>query len=315
MLSYIVKRLIISSVVLVLITILTFIIVQLAPGGPEILLDESLTAADRDQIRQNLGLDQPILIQYTKWFSNMMRGDMGMSFSDKIPVSRMIRQSLPNTLLLTVTALLIAIIIGVPLGTYTAYHPNTVSDYILSFSSMVGLSIPSFWFGIILIIIFAVNMRVLPSAGMYTIGEDRTFPDLLVHMIMPAFVSAVSPLAQIVRYTRSSVLEVLNQDYIRTARAKGLTEARTLLVHALKNAIIPIITTIGLMLPHLVGGSVIIEKIFAWPGMGRLIADAAFKRDYPVVMSATFLVASIVVASNLTIDIIYGFLNPKIRLE
>lgn len=312
---YIVKRLLISSVVLVLVTMFTFTIVQLAPGGPEILLDETLTEADRQQIRASLGLDEPIPVQYGKWFLNLIRGDMGTSFSERSPVSQMLAQRLPNTLLLTVSSLIMAVLIGVPLGIYSAYRPNSPLDYGLSFFSMVGLSVPSFWFGIILIITFAVNLGVLPSAGMYTTGAGRTLPDLLQHMVMPAFVSMLSPLAQIVRYTRSSVFEVLNLDYIRTARAKGMTERRTLFCHALKNSLIPVITTVGLMIPHLVGGSVIVEKIFAWPGMGRLIADAAFKRDYPVVMGATFLVAVIVVGANLFIDIIYGFLNPKIRLE
>ena len=315
MARYIIRRLLISCVVLILITMFTFIIIQLAPGGPEILLDESLTEADRQALRMQLGLDKPILVQYAKWITNMIKGDMGISFSEKTHVSEMLSRRIPNTLILTLSSLALAIALGVPLGIYSASRPNSFLDYVFSFFSMVGLSIPSFWFSVLLIIVFSVTFRLLPSAGMYTVGGDRSFQDLLRHMLMPMFVSMLSPLAQIVRYTRSSMLEVLNLDYIRTARAKGMPERRTMFVHALKNSLIPVITAVGLMLPSMVGGSVIIEKIFAWPGMGRLIADAAFKRDYPVVMGATFVVALMVLLANLVIDIIYGLLNPKIRLE
>ena len=312
---YVAKRLLISSIVLILVTIFTFTIVQLAPGGPEILMDETLSESDREALRESLGLNEPIPVQYIRWFMNLIQGNMGVSFSEKTAVSDMLIQRIPNTLLLSVTALILASLVGIPLGIYSAYRPNSPLDYGLSFISMVGLSVPAFWFAIVLIIAFSVNLGILPSSGMYSVGMERTLPDLMKHMLMPAFVSMLSPLAQIVRYTRSSVLEVLNLDYIRTAKAKGMTERRVLFFHALKNSLIPVITAIGLMLPHLVGGSVIVEKIFAWPGMGRLIADAAFKRDYPVVMGATFIVALIVIGVNLLIDIIYGFLNPKIRLE
>ena len=305
MLQYIFKRLGASCIVLLLITIITFFIIQLAPGGPEILMDENLSESDKLQIRQNLGLDKPVSVQYA----------LGTSFSEKEPVIDILKHRLPNTLLLSVSALVFAILIGIPLGIYSAYRPNTSLDYALSFLSMVGISIPSFWIGIMLIILLSVNLRVLPSAGMYNLGADKTLIDLVRHMIIPVFVSALSPLAQIVRYTRSSMLEVLNLDYIRTARAKGLKENKVLFIHALKNSLIPIITVIGLTIPYLVAGTVIVEKIFAWPGMGRLMADSAFKRDYPVVMGVTLLVSVIVVTANLVIDIIYGYLNPKIRLE
>lgn len=315
MLKYVIKRLGASCIVLLLITIITFTIIQMAPGGPEILLDEQLSEGDRQQIRQNLGLDKPIYVQYVLWLKSSLKGDLGVSFSEREPVLNIMKHRLPNTLLLTTSALMFAILVGIPLGIYSAYKPNSLLDYILSFFSMIGLSIPSFWFGIMLIILLSVDLNILPSAGMYSLGADKTFYDLLSHMIIPVFVSSLSPLAQIVRYTRSSVLEVLNLDYIRTARAKGLTENKVLFIHALRNSFIPVVTVIGLMIPYLVGGSVIIEKIFAWPGMGRLIADAAFKRDYPVVMGSTLLVATIVIGANLMIDILYGYLNPKIRLE
>lgn len=315
MLRYIAKRLLISCMVLFIVTIFTFVIIQIAPGGPEILMDEQYNDEDRAEIRESLGLDQPLYIQYVKWFKNLIKGDFGTSFSENVPVSEMLARRIPNTLYLMGAALFFAVIIGVPLGIYSACKPNSAGDYMLSVGSMVGLSIPSFWFGIILIIVFSIELKILPSSGMYTVGAERTFGDLAKHMVMPVLVSMLSPIATIVRYTRSSTLEVLNLDYIRTARAKGLTENRTLFGHALKNAMIPVVTAIGLMIPRLISGSVIVEKIFSWPGMGRLISDAAFKRDYPVVMGATFVVATMVIAVNLLTDIFYGFLNPKIRLE
>ena len=315
MFRYIAKRLIVSCIVLILVTVFTFVIVQTAPGGPEILMDVDLNDEDRAEISASLGIDQPLHIQYVKWLGNLVRGDFGTSFSQKVPVSDLLAEKIPNTLYLTVAALILAIIIGVPLGIYSALKPNSLGDYLLSTGSMIGLSIPAFWFSIILVIIFSINLRVLPSAGMYTIGAEKSFGDLLKHMMLPAFVSMLSPQATIMRYTRSSTLEVLNNDYIRTARAKGLSERRILYGHALKNALIPVVTAIGLMIPSLISGSIIVEKIFAWPGMGRLISDSAFNRDYPVVMGATFIVAVMVIVANLITDVIYAFLNPRIRLE
>ncbi|MDB4896102.1 MAG: binding-protein-dependent transport system inner rane component [Firmicutes bacterium] len=315
MLRYTIRRLGASALVMILITMITFAIVQLAPGGPAILLDEQLSQQDRDDIRANLGLDKPLPVQYYRWAKALLTGDLGNSYMEREPVSHLLAQRLPNTLILAGAALLLAVAVGIPAGILSAARTHSWWDYSFTFLSVLGISIPTFWFGILLIILCSVNLGLLPSAGMYTLGAGNQVGDLLLHMVMPALVLALSPLAEIARYTRSSMLNVIKLDYIRTARAKGVVEYRVLFRHALKNALIPVVTVIGLLLPHLVGGSVIIEKIFAWPGMGRLAADAAFKRDYPVVMGITVVIALVVVAGNLTTDLLYGCLNPRIRWE
>lgn len=300
---------------MVLITIITFVIIQLAPGGPEILLDEQLSEADRAQIRANLGLDKPVFVQYLYWFESLLTGDLGVSYMEREPVKTLIGRVFPNTALLSGAALLVAVLIGIPSGILAATRPNTMLDYTSTFFSVAGISVPSFWFGIVLMIIFSVQLGWLPSAGMYSLGGDRTVGDLLLHMIMPTFVLALSPLAEISRYTRSAVLGAIEQDYVRTARAKGLSERIIVYKHVLKNALIPVVTVVGLLFPHLAGGTVIIEKIFAWPGMGRLAADAAFRRDYPVIMGITVVISLVVVVANLLTDLLYGLLNPRIRWE
>lgn len=315
MLRYTVRRLGASALVMILITMITFAIVQLAPGGPAIMLDEQLSQEDRDEIRANLGLDKPLPVQYYRWAKSLLTGDLGNSYMEREPVSHLLAQRLPNTAILAGAALLLAVAVGIPVGILSAARTYSWWDYGFTFLSVLGISIPTFWFGILLIILCSVNLGLLPSAGMYTLGAGKQLGDLLLHMAMPTLVLALSPLAEIARYTRSSMLNVIKLDYIRTARAKGVVEYRVLFRHTLKNALIPVVTVIGLLLPHLVGGSVIIEKIFAWPGMGRLAADAAFKRDYPVVMGITVLIALVVVAGNLITDLLYGYLNPRIRWE
>lgn len=315
MLKYTIKRLGSSAIVMILITMITFTIIQLAPGGPAILLDEQLTEEDRQQIRANLGLDKPIAVQYALWAKALATGDLGNSYLEREPVMNLLSRRLPNTAMLAGAALALAIVIGIPVGILSASRTYSVWDYTVTFFSMVGISIPNFWFGLLMIILFSVTLGWFPSAGMYTLGGDKGLVDLLHHMIMPALVLAFSPLATVARYTRSSMLGVIKLDYIRTAKAKGLSERKVLFKHALKNALIPVVTVVGLLLPQLVGGSVIIEKIFAWPGMGRLAADAAFRRDYPVIMGVTIVVAVAVVLVNLLTDLLYAYLNPKIRWE
>jgi peptide/nickel transport system permease protein len=292
---------------------ITFAIIQLAPGGPAILLDDRLTQDDRDQIRRNLGLDRPIPVQYFLWSRALIQGDLGNSYLQREPVMTVITRRFPNTVLLAGVSLALAIIVGIPLGILAATRANSLSDYVSTLFSVVGISVPPFWLGILMIILFSVNLGLLPSAGMYTLGGARTPLDLAAHLVMPALVMALAPLATVVRYTRSSMLGVIRLEYVRTARAKGLSNRVVLYRHALRNALVPIVTVIGLQLPQFLGGSVIVERIFAWPGMGRLAADAAFGRDYPVVMGVTVVVTLIVVAANLLTDLLYGFLNPRIR--
>jgi peptide/nickel transport system permease protein len=211
--------------------------------------------------------------------------------------------------------LLLTLLAGIPLGVAAATRPRSLLDHAATIASGVGVAIPGFWFGIMLIILFAVWLHLLPSAGMYTPGGPQTLADLLRHLVMPTLVIATFSLPQVTLFARASVLETLRQDYVRTARAKGLDERRVLFRHGLRNALIPVLTVIGLLVPRLVGGAVITETVFAWPGMGRLSADAAFGRDYPLIMGITMVVSVVVIVSNLLTDIAYTAVDPRIRLE
>ncbi len=313
---YIVSRLIQAAVVLVLVSIITFSLIHLAPGGPSaILTDARLPKEIIAQQRANLGLDKPIYVQYFKWAGGLLRGDFGVSYTDQRTVLSEIRQRLPNTLILAGTAFALALLVAIPVGIYTAQRARSIPDHIVSGLSFIGLSTPVFWFGIVLIILFSVRFHVLPPSGMRTINEPNSFPDLLKHLIMPAIVLSMPTMAQFSRFVRASMLETLNQDYVRTARAKGLTSRVVTYRHVLRNALMPVVTIIGLTLPVVVTGAAITESVFGWPGMGRLAVDAAFTRDYPVVMGVTVLVAAAVVLINLLTDLVYMVIDPRVRLQ
>jgi len=313
--TYLARRVVQSFLVLVLISVTIFIIIHLAPGGPAILVAADLTPADRQYIMRNLGLDQPLSVQLLKWFSTVARGDFGRSINDQRPVLDLIRERLPATLLLSATALAVAIAAGVPLGVAAARRPGSWIDHSATGLSVFGIAIPSFWLGIMLILLLSVRWRILPSAGMSTIGATPSLGDLARHLLMPTFVLALFYLAQIAAYSRSSMLDVLHRDYIRTARAKGTGERVVLFRHAMRNALIPVVTIVGLLIPRLVGGAAITETIFSWPGLGRLAIEAAFKRDYPLIMGITVVFAVAVVVSNLLVDIAYGLLDPRVKLN
>jgi peptide/nickel transport system permease protein len=221
----------------------------------------------------------------------------------------------PNTLLLSGTALVLAVVLAVPLGTLSAVYRYTVVDYAATLAAFCGVSMPVFWLAILLIILFSVTLGWLPSAGMLTVGVPFTWGDLLLHLAMPALVLATFPLAQLTRYVRASMVDVLAQDYIRTARAKGLPELALLGRHALRNALIPMVTVLGVLTPRLLGGAVVTETIFAWPGLGRLAVEAAITRDYPVIMGATLLVSALVIVCNLVTDLLYVVIDPRISLH
>lgn len=312
---YVFFRLIQALLVLFVVYSITFFMIQIAPGGPSILLDPELDLETSEQIRHNLGLDQPIYVQYVRWLSGAIRGDLGRSLVSRRPVRSMVLERMPATLLLSSVSLLFAIVIGISLGVLAAKLHYSIYDHLATVVSFLGVSMPGFWMGIMLIFLFSVRLRVLPSAGMYTIGADFSLTDRLTHIIMPSFVLGTGALAQITRFTRSSMLDVMAQDYVRTARAKGLSELAVTFGHGLRNALIPIVTVIGLRLPLLVGGAAITEAIFGWPGIGRLAVDAAYHRDYPVVMGVTILVSVMVVLTNVLIDVLYAYIDPRIRLE
>jgi peptide/nickel transport system permease protein len=312
---YVVIRLVQSIVLLFLVTIIAFTLIHLAPGGPTaIMTDQRLPKAEIDRMRANLGLDQPLPVQYVKWINQLIRGDFGISYNDNRPVLDSIRQRVPNTLILAGTAFFMSLLLSLPIGIYSARRAHSVADNVVSGATFIGLSIPVFWFGIVLIIVFSVKLHWLPSSGMYTTNRPHSIFDLLKHLLMPAVVLALPNLSTFTRYVRASVLDTLRQDYVRTARAKGLGDQAVTYRHVLRNALIPIITIIGLTLPVVIAGASVTESVFGWPGMGRLAVDAAFTRDYPTIMAIVVLVAAAVILINLLTDLAYVVVDPRVRL-
>jgi peptide/nickel transport system permease protein len=243
-----------------------------------------------------------------------VHGDLGTSLSSSEPVVLRITQRLPNTLILAGAALILSISAGIPMGVFAALRRNAPPDFVVALISVMGLSIPAFWLGIILILVFSVNLNWLPSSGMASSGGEGEPLDRLQHLIMPTLVLSTTVLPYVVRFTRSALLDVLGQDYVRTATAKGLARLTVIYGHALRNALIPVVSIIGSLVPRLVGGAVITEAVFGWPGMGRLAVEAANGRDYPLIVGITVVVAAVVVASSLVVDLAYTWLDPRIRL-
>ncbi|HUV35592.1 MAG TPA: ABC transporter permease [Patescibacteria group bacterium] len=312
-------RRILQAVLLVLIVLtITFFLLHLAPGDPmSRYYHPDISPETIAQIREHLGLDRPVLEQYVRWMGSFIRGDFGMSLRFNRPVSALLAETIPNTLRLTVASLLLYIIIGSALGILSAVRRYSLLDRINTIAALFIYSIPSFWLALMLILLFSLKAGILPSSHMESIGAGELAGgallwDRLRHLVLPAFVLGVASAAGMARYMRGSMLDVLREDYIRTARAKGLPEGRVLLKHALKNAAIPVVTIIGLSIPLLLGGSVVVEKIFSWPGMGRLMVDAIYSRDYPVVLAVNFVVAVMVIVGNLVADIGYALLDPRI---
>lgn len=302
-----------AIVVVLVVSVITFAIVYSAPGGPEVLLAPDVDQATLDQFAEQYGLNDPVPVQYFRWLGNAIRGDFGTSFTYRRPVSEIFLSRLPATLTLSAASLLIAVLIAIPLGIISAVRRYSLIDYTVTVVSLIGISIPVFWFGILCIILFGVVWQILPTGGMYTIGAPFSLGDRLAHLVLPAAVLGLTNMAEIARYTRSSMVSVLSEDYVRTARAKGLREWSVINAHALRNALLPVVTVIGLLLPRLIGGTAITESVFAWPGIGRLAVDGALQRDYPVVMVVTLAVSVGVVASTLLTDVVYAVLDPRIR--
>jgi peptide/nickel transport system permease protein len=314
MIRYLLRRLLQSIILLFVVSVVIFAIVHSAPGGPAILLNPELDPALAEEFREQLGLDDPLPVQYGRWLGNVFQLNFGISFQHSIPVTTLIKQRFPASLLLAGTAMLIATTVALVLGTVSALRRYSIYDYGATLFAFLGLSIPGFWLGIMLIIIFAVQLGWLPSGGMKS-SDGGDLIDRLRHLILPAISLSSFAVAQLMRYTRSSMIEVLKNDYIRTARSKGLAEQVVIYRHAMKNALIPVITVIGVITPRLLGGAVITETVFTWPGMGRLAVDAARTRDFPLVMAITLFVAALVILSNLIADVCYGFLDPRIKFE
>lgn len=313
---YIAGRLAQTVILMLVVTVFTFVLITQAPGGPAILLDPNMTPEQSEQLRQQLGLDEPVYVQYWRWLNEVVRGNFGTSYSVGQPVWNLIKSNLPNTLLLSATALLLSIALAIPAGIISASKRYSAIDHSVTFASFFGISIPVFWYGLILILIFSIKLGWLPSGGMRDLTGESSGPlDVAKHLVLPAIVLATANIAQLARYTRSSMVSVLSEDYIRTARSKGLTERLVLFRHALRNSLIPIITATGLLIPRLVGGAAVTETVFAWPGMGALAVRSAFARDYPTIMGITLVISAVVILTTLVVDIIYVYIDPRIRYD
>jgi peptide/nickel transport system permease protein len=309
------RRLLQSVVVLWIVTTSTFVLIRLAPGGPSILSDPKLSPVERQAIEQRLGLDQPLAAQYVSWHLDLLRGDLGRSFLYQTPAGGTVLARVPNTLLLVGLAIALSLAIAVPLGVYTGLHVGGATDRGASVLSFVALSVPPFWFGIVLIILFAALWHVLPAGGAATPGLESNVGDRLRHLVLPVVVLALPVTAELLRYVRSSVATAATLPHVAAARARGASEATIVRGHVLRNALLPVVTVIGLQAPLLAGGAAITETIFSWPGMGRLGVEAALGRDYPLVMAITLSVAVGVIGVNTVLDLLYRWVDPRLRLE
>lgn len=312
--KYIINRLINIIPTLLIVAIIVFGVTRVIPGDPAAaMLGPQASASEIENMRIMMGLDKSIFEQFTTYLSNLTQGDLGYSYAYGMDVVDLILERFPNTIILTVSSLVIALLVGIPAGMISAYKHNTFTDYIVMVVSLVGVSMPVFWLGVMLVLIFSVNLGFLPSTGMGNWSAGAVV--FLKHLALPSITLATIPMANFARITRSSMLEVLSQDYIRTARAKGLKEKVVIWKHALKNALNPILSVLGLQVAGLLGGSVLTETIFSWPGMGRLITDAIDRRDFGVVQGIVIFIALIYIITNLIIDILYKVVNPKITYD
>lgn len=302
---------------LLILFVLSFALVHLTPGATGGVDLQSASGQNLERMRERLGLDRPLYIQFADWLWGAVRLDFGTSFIDGQPVRDKILDRLPATALLTGSALLVSVILAVPLGVLSSLYRNSPFDYGLTVFAFFGVSIPAFWAGIVVIIAFSVTFRWFPVQGMQSVGQQTDSPalDILHHLVLPATVLGLEGMAALTRLVRSSMTDVLVEDYVRTARAKGLAERLVVFRHALKNALLPLVTLIGLRLPTLIGGAIVIETVFAWPGIGRLGWEAVLQRDYPVVMGLVVFTGLLTILGNLLADIAYAAIDPRIKLE
>jgi peptide/nickel transport system permease protein len=324
MTTYAIRRVIQTVPILFIISVLLFIMVRSAPGGP-------LTAARRnpniskeqiEAIEEKLGLNDPLPVQYGRWLGDMFKGDMGESIKFRRPVSEMINERIPNTLLLVGVSFLVTLLITIPIGIWSARKPYSPFDYIVTTVTFIGQSIPVYWLGLGLIVIFYVTLKnpisgepFFPVGGMNTRGKEGELLDTLWHLALPVTALSMGWVAWYSRFLRSSMLDVLHEDYIRTARAKGMKEQMVHYKHALQNAILPLVTLVALDLPSLFAGALFVETIFSWPGMGRLFWDAAKGRDYPVLLGVVMITATLIIVCNILADLAYGWLDPRVKYD
>lgn len=321
---YVTRRLIQAVPLLIFISAAVFALLQAAPGGPmgAYVRRGNFSDEDLQKLEEQLGLNAPIYVQYGKWVQKVVQLDFGQSTSERRPVLDSIMERLPNTLYLMGIAWLVTILLAIPIGVLAAIRQYSWFDHTVTGLTFVGQSIPIFWLGLILILIFYVMLDnpftgepLLPAGGMYTLGEEFSFTDRAKHLILPVTMLAASWVAWYTRFLRASMLDVIHADYVRTARAKGLKEHVVVMRHAFRNAAIPLVTLMALDLPLIFSGALFTEVIFAWPGMGRLFYSAAERRDYPLLMAIIMMTATLIVLANLLADVLYAFLDPRIRLS
>jgi peptide/nickel transport system permease protein len=324
MTRYALRRCLQAIPILLILSVLLFFMVRAAPGGP-LAAAERNPNISREQIellKKKLGLDQPLPIQFVKWLGGVFQGDLGESIKFHRPVSVMIAERIPNTLLLVGIAFLITLLIALPVGILSARRPYSFFDYFATTLTFIGQSVPVYWLGLALILVFYVNLKnpatgmpLFPSGGMNSVGQEHNLGDLLWHLVLPVTALSAEWAAWYSRFLRSNMLDVMHEDYVRTARAKGLVERVVYYKHALRNAILPLVTLIALDLPSLFAGALFVETIFSWPGMGRLFWDAARGRDYPVLLGVVLIDAILIVGANILADLLYGVLDPRVSYD
>ncbi|MBI3978146.1 MAG: ABC transporter permease [Chloroflexi bacterium] len=311
--QYILKRLVLAVPTLLGVTLITFAILRLIPGDPvRLMLGTDATPESIAQTRQDLGLDQPWPIQYARWLEGILQGNLGRSIMTRERIGNLLGERFKATALLTATSLVISTVVGVSAGIVASLRPYRLPDKVTMVFALVGISMPSFWLGILLILAFSLWLRWLPPAGMQP-PAGGTFADVPRYLILPAVTLAMRSVGLVARLTRATMLEVLSQDFVRTARAKGLQERAVVIRHAFRNAMIPVVTVVGLQLGTLLGGAVLVETVFAWPGLGTLTVSAILNRDYPTVQASLLLIAGIFVLANLLVDLSYGLIDPRVR--
>lgn len=319
-LRYIARRLVELVPVVFFITLVVFLMMKSIPGDPVrvflgLTSEEAATVISPEvyeYVRRQLGLDQPVIVQYFRWLWNLMRGDFGLSLITRQPVLDEILRGLPASIYLAFLSLILGCLIAIPLGIIAALRRNTIIDYLCNGFAIFGISIPNFWFGLLLILLFSIKLQALPSMGYVSPLEDLW--GFLKFAIMPAIALGTHLAAQVTRFTRTDVLDQLRQDYVRTARAKGLPERLVIYKHVVKNSLMSTVTALGLQVAHLLGGSTVIETLFSWPGLARMLINSIYSRDYPMVQGTVIFLALITVLTNLVVDVMYKFLDPRVRL-